>query len=401
MSKLLYFIFLRRHLMKKFFIALCVATFAVTPIFAENTTLSNMQDTETIEKINDISVFRSNIINDGTVSLIFVKNSGNFKQTIENISDKNVLYVDDIIKEPLDDPEKEKTDVNAIIDPVNFKVKLDEEVYDVKNIVLTNSINVKKIISANLNTEYYILQKNATSDEIDSMLKKSTAQNVFIERKEEKITANTLDMAERTLTPGQYTKVVLDVPYISQIKPVAAWVGCEPVSLLMGLKYKGYATDVSTRQFLDAMPKTSSNPAKGFVGSPYTPNKNLRTTIDPEPLARYGQNYGTVYNIQGASMDDIIYEIESGNPVVIYVTLYWRKPYYRTYNVEGTRKTFLRNNHAVLLDGYDPATDSFHISDPYNHEKAGGNRNKPFRYWKKRSVVEPLYNVRKYAVVVR
>lgn len=68
--------------MKKFFITLCVATFAVTPIFAENTTLLNMQDTETIEKINDLSVFRSNIINDGTVSLIFVKNSGNFKQTI-------------------------------------------------------------------------------------------------------------------------------------------------------------------------------------------------------------------------------------------------------------------------------------------------------------------------------
>jgi Uncharacterized protein conserved in bacteria len=57
------------------------------------------------------------------------------------------------------------------------------------------------------------------------------------------------------------------VPYISQIDNIYAWVGCEAVSTLMGLQAKGYATDVSVKYFLDNLPRHSSNPEKGFVGS--------------------------------------------------------------------------------------------------------------------------------------
>ena len=70
----------------------------------------------------------------------------------------------------------------------------------------------------------------------------------------------------------------------------------------MGLKGKGY-TDLDLRTFLDRMPKTKSNPAKGYVGSPYGNEKSRFLTIDPEPLARYGQRYGNVVNIQGAPIE--------------------------------------------------------------------------------------------------
>ena len=43
---------------------------------------------------------------------------------------------------------------------------------------------------------------------------------------------------------------VIPTPYISQVYPSAAWVGCEPTSLLMGLKAKGYAQNVTLDQFL-------------------------------------------------------------------------------------------------------------------------------------------------------
>lgn len=201
----------------------------------------------------------------------------------------------------------------------------------------------------------------------------------------------------REYNPDAAYKVVLSVPYISQVYPYYAWVGCEPTALLMGLKSKGYAKDVTLKKFLDDMPKTSSNPAKGFVGSPYTPDTSKRTTIYPAPLAAYGKKYGNVADFSGKSMKDIQGELYKGNPVVIYVTLYWEKARYVTYNIEGTQQSLLRNNHAVLVCGYDPETDRYYIADPYNRNTPG----KDYFYWKSASVVEPLYNIRKHAVVVR
>lgn len=199
-----------------------------------------------------------------------------------------------------------------------------------------------------------------------------------------------------------FGKVVNHVPYESQLYPIYAPNGCEPTSLLMGLKGKGY-TDINLRKFLDNMPKTQSNPAKGYVGSPYNVEQGRFQTIDPEPLAKYGQKYGNVVNIQGASIDEIIKEIQNGNTVVAYETLFWNNAYYKTLPIDGVSTKRIWNNHVVLLTGYDPIKMSFYVADPYNHEKAGGNRQKPFYYWKSRSIVEKCYNYdnRRFAVVIR
>ncbi|MGI6031629.1 MAG: S-layer homology domain-containing protein [Eubacteriales bacterium] len=189
---------------------------------------------------------------------------------------------------------------------------------------------------------------------------------------------------------------VIDVPYISQVYPVYAPVGCEPTSLLMGLKAKGYAQDVGLRQFLDELPRHTSNPAKGFVGSPYTPNVNLRTTIYPAKLAEYGSRYGRVVDISGYSPEQLQMEILSGNPVVAYVTLYWQNPYYRNYNIEGQTQSLLRNNHAVLVCGYDSKTNYYYIADPYNVK----NPTKEYFYWIDGETFDRLYNVRRHALMV-
>ena len=181
--------------------------------------------------------------------------------------------------------------------------------------------------------------------------------------------------------PKTIGEIINPVPYVSQLKPVYAPNGCEATSLLMGLKGKGY-TNLGLRAFLDNMPKTSSNPAKGYVGSPYG-NENYRfLTIDPEPLAKYGQRYGNVVNIQGAPIEDIIKEIQNGNTVVIYVTLHWAPAYYKTLPIDGVPTRRIFNNHVLLLTGYDPVKKAFYIADPYNHESDGANRSKPFFYWK-------------------
>ena len=202
--------------------------------------------------------------------------------------------------------------------------------------------------------------------------------------------------------PKTTGKVINKVPYISQLKPVYAPNGCEATSLLMGLKGKGY-TDLDLRTFLDRMPKTKSNPAKGYVGSPYGNEKSRFLTIDPEPLARYGQRYGNVVNIQGAPIEDIIKEIQNGNTVVIYVTLHWAPAYYKTLPIDGVPTRRIFNNHVLLLTGYDPVKKAFYIADPYNHESDGASRDKPFFYWKSQALVDKCYNYgnRRFAVAIR
>lgn len=202
--------------------------------------------------------------------------------------------------------------------------------------------------------------------------------------------------------PKTIGRIINPVPYVSQLKPVYAPNGCEATSLLMGLKGKGY-TNLGLRAFLDNMPKTSSNPAKGYVGSPYGNENHRFLTIDPKPLAKYGQRYGNVVNIQGATIEDIIKEIQNGNTVVIYVTLHWAPAYYKTLPIDGVPTRRIFNNHVLLLTGYDPVKKAFYIADPYNHESDGASRDKPFFYWKSQALVDKCYNYgnRRFAVAIR
>lgn len=190
----------------------------------------------------------------------------------------------------------------------------------------------------------------------------------------------------------------IPVPYISQLYPVRAVVGCEATSLLMGMKGKGYAQDIDLRTFLDGMPKTASDPAKGFVGSPYRadPTKKTRTTIYPPVLAEYARQYGNVSDFSGSSVQELRAELLAGNPVVIYATMRWEKPFYRYYNIEGATQRLLSNNHAVLVCGYDSETNYYYIADPYNEK----NTRQEYRYWISGSTLEPIYMERQHAVVV-
>ncbi|HSP48211.1 MAG TPA: SH3 domain-containing protein, partial [Clostridiaceae bacterium] len=169
----------------------------------------------------------------------------------------------------------------------------------------------------------------------------------------------------------------ISVPYYSQLSPVYAPVGCEPTSLFMALQYKGFAKNVTYTQFLDTMPKATSNPEKGFVGSPYVKNDSLRTTIYPQPLTDYGNTYagGRVANITGASVEDIKKEILADNPVVVYLTVSRAAPIYANYNIDGQVQSLIKNNHAVLVTGYDSSKNSLRITDPWSYS---GSRNE---YW--------------------
>lgn len=67
-----------------------------------------------------------------------------------------------------------------------------------------------------------------------------------------------------------------NVPYLSQIDDIGAWVGCEAVSALMGLQAKGYAQDIPLRTFLDQLPRSESDPEKALSALPMFPIRAKR-----------------------------------------------------------------------------------------------------------------------------
>lgn len=203
-----------------------------------------------------------------------------------------------------------------------------------------------------------------------------------------------------TLTSWSYR--MPNVPYISQIDNIYAWVGCEAVSTLMGLQAKGYALNTPLKTFLDNLPRSASDPEKGFVGSPYVPDtsKKTRTTIYPAKLAEYANSYcgGDIVcqDFRGASVTDLQRELLAGNCVVAYMTLWWKAPFYRNYVIEGQVQSLVSNNHAVLVCGYDPDKGYF-ISDPYNYY----NQGQVHQYWENAQTFEKIWNERKVGMVLR
>lgn len=169
--------------------------------------------------------------------------------------------------------------------------------------------------------------------------------------------------------------------------------GCEGVSLYMALRGKGYLKGISLKKFMNTMPKSSSNPEKGYVGDPRksassSVNKGKRTTINPSPLAKWGAKYGDVKSLQGSKPSKLKKELKKGNPIVVWVTGAWATPRWGRWSW-GKAVT---NNHAVCLVGYNSKNGKYLIND------CSGGRGE---YWVSKSKFEKIYNARKFAVVVR
>lgn len=190
-----------------------------------------------------------------------------------------------------------------------------------------------------------------------------------------------------------------NVPYISMLDGLGATVGCEPISSLMGLRAKGYATTVTPSQFLAHLPQADSNPEYGFVGSPYHSDGRY-SSINPRPLTVYCNSYcqGTsaCENFSGASIDAVRQELLAGNLIVAYQTYWWQEIRYANFLIDGRWQSMVANNHVRLIAGYDPSK-GYYISDPYNPNTPG----QAYQYWLDAPTFEKLWNQRKMGMVIR
>ncbi|WP_122645225.1 DUF5776 domain-containing protein [Enterococcus mediterraneensis] len=183
---------------------------------------------------------------------------------------------------------------------------------------------------------------------------------------------------------------------------VGAPMGCVLAATYQSLRYKGKATNVTLRRFMELTPKTSVNPNLGYAGSPFKYPKDynppVHQMIFPVPLTTFVKKYSSsVRNISGASPAAIRKEIASGNTVAAYVTSYdpikqdfkaanWH--YFPNFSGNG-----LLNQHVVTVDGYryfnNGKGGQYHIVDPYRGI-----------YWIDANKFERSYKLRNFALAI-
>lgn len=180
--------------------------------------------------------------------------------------------------------------------------------------------------------------------------------------------------------------VMLNVPYVSQLA-AGAPMGCEGAAMMQAYRYKGKMRNRSLVSLLHEMPiSPNNNPNNGFVGSPFNVTQGIYQTIFAGPFTSWANRYGLAKNITGANLSTLKDELRAGNPIVVWVTIGMNPPRYEHYFFGKV----VSNLHVCTLDGFDEATQRFHIMDPY----AGS-------YWVSRQVFESSYNFFKQAVSIR
>lgn len=135
----------------------------------------------------------------------------------------------------------------------------------------------------------------------------------------------------------------LNIPLIAQRPELPT--GCEITATTMMLQYAG--AKVTKLSLAKEMPR-SSNPNKGFVGSPY---RRSGWWIYPKGLMKTVKHHlGSAKNMTGASFKKMKAQINQGHPVVIWVA-----------GVDG----FV--NHAITLSGY--SSTRAYYNDPWTKRK--------------------------------
>ncbi|MBR2043924.1 MAG: C39 family peptidase [Clostridia bacterium] len=163
--------------------------------------------------------------------------------------------------------------------------------------------------------------------------------------------------------------VKLDVDYLPQRPELPT--GCEITSLTTVLNYYGY--NVTKTEMADNyLPKsnTSKNFWSVFVGNPrYSSGFGCYAQPITEAANKYLEEQGSnlvAYNCSGSTFEQLLLEIESGRPVVIWGTLNMAKPYYAYEWIveDGSTVRWITPEHCLVLIGYDLERSVAIISDP-------------------------------------
>lgn len=232
------------------------------------------------------------------------------------------------------------------------------------------------------------------SENSESKVTETTATT--LETKEDTVTtSSTTTTAETTTTTTTTTqkqsttttkqtnisdypsRVVLPVKNIQQLPELPA--GCEITSATIALNYYGFnVTKMEMLKYLPMVEAPDKNgrwvtPSEAFVGNPkfsyygcYSPviKKAINNYWEAENITGY-----EVENISNIEFVNLYGEIEKGNPVIIWASMYMVNinTNLNSWTVQdGSTFRWTSNEHCLVLIGFDVKNDTVILSDPWD-----------------------------------
>lgn len=176
---------------------------------------------------------------------------------------------------------------------------------------------------------------------------------------------------ERIVTsiPGNTARAAIPFKAVLQNPELPS--GCEITSLTMVLNYLGYDVDKCdlADNYLDKGEPGEVSYYDAFIGDPrkWWPYGCFSPVIERTAvkyLTEKGSTLG-VYNTTGTSLDGLFTQIEQGNPVIIWATMYMSKSYEGVvWIIDGVRVPWISGEHCMVLYGYDRYRNVVLIADP-------------------------------------
>lgn len=162
--------------------------------------------------------------------------------------------------------------------------------------------------------------------------------------------------------------VVLAVPNIMQNPELPT--GCESVALTMLLHYWGYDTLEKCEIADNYLTYDSTNFVTSFVGDPHT--ENGAGIFAPGLTAaanRFLKDHGDsriARDLTGTSFEGLLAYISQGDPVVVWNTVDMQEPgdVNAHYYYQGKTYNFYKEEHCMVLCGYDLTQGTVLVSDP-------------------------------------
>ncbi|KLU70507.1 MAG: hypothetical protein RHS_3636 [Robinsoniella sp. RHS] len=145
--------------------------------------------------------------------------------------------------------------------------------------------------------------------------------------------------------------------------------GCESVALAMVLKFYDFPVKKTTiaDQYLDY---SSDNFVSSFVGNPRSGNgAGCYAPAITKAANKYLEEKESelrAEDISGTPLEELYPYIESGQPVLVWNTMYMQQPEFTgaTYTENGKTYRWYRKEHCVVLCGYDKEKGTVTVNDP-------------------------------------
>ncbi len=161
----------------------------------------------------------------------------------------------------------------------------------------------------------------------------------------------------------------LDVPELLQSPELPT--GCESVALTMALQYEGIELAKTTiaREFL-IYNRETDNTALGYVGDPFSDSgAGCFAPVIAATATDFFEDQGldyTAYDITDSTIDELLAYVAANTPVVLWTTMYMAEPEFTGEDGEynGRMYRWYRQEHCVVLSGYDLEGGTLQINDP-------------------------------------